>query len=515
MKKTISIIALSLSVTISAYGAQSSQSDNSDKTISLSVEDVQMVTNAQKQVAIVLNNPFKKLTAFQLDLVIPEGVSIAVDEATLNPSRVEDHELHVAQVGDNTYRFLAFSKTNADFIGTEGDLIYVPLVSGEDVYDEAMTASIGSPLVCASDGTNNNLASVSFTVQVNGEQSITFGASGFLTCVSKFNLDFSSLDKVKAYIATGYDLTDNELWLTRVNDVPAGTPIWVSGPVDETVKVPGAPSISYYPENLLVGNATASTEVPAGIDDYQNWILDKDGKLSKITSDMTLEAGKAYLHLPKTVASNVTRSSLPITLPAAGLLTYVGKYDLDFSDVEGLKAYIVTGFAKGGNIWLTPVKKASAGTSLYLVGENNAEYMVPSKEVKIAVANMLKGSATSSTDLTTLDESLAPCILNLGKDKFEPMSALVLSILNPLSAGTVYMPVLTDYVFNPATQKAYNTFVSEAEVISIKLESMMTAINSVKASRKDEGVWYNLQGQRVDNPRKGLYILDGKKTVVK
>ena len=141
--------------------------------------------------------------------------------------------------------------------------------------------------------------------------------------------------------------------------------------------------------------------------------------------------------------------------------------------------------------------------------------MVPSKEVKIAVANMLKGSATSSTDLTTLDESLAPCILNLGKDKFEPMSALVLSILNPLSAGTVYMPVLTDYVFNPATQKAYNTFVSEAEVISIKLESMMTAINSVKASRKDEGVWYNLQGQRVDNPRKGLYILDGKKTVVK
>ena len=77
------------------------------------------------------------------------------------------------------------------------------------------------------------------------------------------------------------------------------------------------------------------------------------------------------------------------------------------------------------------------------------------------------------------------------------------------------MPVLTDYVFNPATKAAYNTFVTEAEVISIKLESMMTAINGVKASRKDEGVWYNLQGQRVDNPRKGLYILDGKKTVVK
>ena len=267
MKKIGSIIALSLSVTICAYGAQLLQTDNSDKTINLSVEDVQMVTNAQKQVAIVLKNPLKKLTAFQLDLVIPEGVSIAVDEATLNPSRIEDHELFVAPVGDNTYRFLAFSRTNADFIGTEGDLIYVPLISGEDVYDEAKVASIESPLVCASDGTNENLASVSFAVQVNGEQSITFGASGLLTCVSKFNLDFSNLDNVKAYIATGYDLTDNELWLTRVNDVPAGTPIWVNGPADETVKVPGAPSITYYPENFLVGNASASTEVPAGTDE--------------------------------------------------------------------------------------------------------------------------------------------------------------------------------------------------------------------------------------------------------
>ena len=55
----------------------------------------------------------------------------------------------------------------------------------------------------------------------------------------------------------------------------------------------------------------------------------------------------------------------------------------------------------------------------------------------------------------------------------------------------------------------------DAEVISMKLDSNRTAINGVKASRKDEGVWYNLQGQRVENPRKGLYILDGKKKALK
>ena len=31
----------------------------------------------------------------------------------------------------------------------------------------------------------------------------------------------------------------------------------------------------------------------------------------------------------------------------------------------------------------------------------------------------------------------------------------------------------------------------------------------------DDGIFYNLQGQRVDNPTKGLYIVNGKKVVMK
>lgn len=500
MNKYFSVIALSLSFMMGAYGQ------------TFNVKDVQMGPDGQKQVAIALNNYSKKLTAFQFDLVLPEGISVA-EEASLNPTRIEDHELFMAQVNDNTYRFLVFSMTNADFKGSEGDLIYIPLVSSEDVAGNTMTASIESQLVCASDGSNNDLANVSFGVQVTGEQSLAFGASGLLTCVSKFDLDFAGIDNVKAYVATGFDLAGNELWMTRVNDVPAGTPIWVKGPVDETIKVPETPAATFYPESFLQGDATAPTVISAGDENYENWILEEDGQFGKVASNMNLEAGKAYLRLPKTVATNVAVSSWSFTLQS-GSQAYVGKYDLDFTDVEGLKAYTVTGFAKGGNIWLTPAKKASAGTPLYLVGEKGANYTVPSTSVQTAYVNMLKGSAVYTTDLKTLDSGLTTYILNNNSNKFVPMSPLMFSILNPLNVGTVYMPVPTDYVNNPATNRAYDTFETEAEVISIKLTER-TAINRVKASRKDEGVWYNLQGQRVESPRKGLYILDGKKTVVK
>ena len=41
-----------------------------------------------------------------------------------------------------------------------------------------------------------------------------------------------------------------------------------------------------------------------------------------------------------------------------------------------------------------------------------------------------------------------------------------------------------------------------------------TAVNTVKAGNAD-GKWYNLQGQEVAVPTKGLFIKDGKKYVIK
>ena len=42
--------------------------------------------------------------------------------ASLNEDRIDDHTLNVADMGSNTYRFLSFSMTNAEFYEKEGIL---------------------------------------------------------------------------------------------------------------------------------------------------------------------------------------------------------------------------------------------------------------------------------------------------------------------------------------------------------------------------------------------------------
>ena len=116
MKKLFSVVTLAI-FAMSVYGQI------------LSVEDINLEKNTQKVVAVSLNNPKKGLTALQFDFVVPNGISIAVDETSLNPSRIVDHQLFVKQRDNHTYRFLVFSETNADFIGSEGDMIYIPLVT--------------------------------------------------------------------------------------------------------------------------------------------------------------------------------------------------------------------------------------------------------------------------------------------------------------------------------------------------------------------------------------------------
>ena len=46
-------------------------------------------------------------------------------------------------------------------------------------------------------------------------------------------------------------------------------------------------------------------------------------------------------------------------------------------------------------------------------------------------------------------------------------------------------------------------------------ETSPTGIGTVKVQTIADGVYYNLQGQRVDNPTKGIYIVNGKKVIVK
>ena len=98
----------------------------------LTIGKVAIKAGGTKQIAIELKNTDKQYEAFQFDLVLPSGISIAKDkkgnlEATLNTKRKVDHSLTVKLQEDNSYRFLSYSLDDKAFKGTRGALVYVTL----------------------------------------------------------------------------------------------------------------------------------------------------------------------------------------------------------------------------------------------------------------------------------------------------------------------------------------------------------------------------------------------------
>jgi hypothetical protein len=469
------------------------------------------ISNGNGTMQVVINSEGK--TAFQFDVKLPAGVSATAFGLNGAP---ESRQFEKAEYDktSNTWRFLSYDNGNATF--EKGTTFNITLTATEEA--EGGQAQSGGIVLVDPEGEGPSVDGGNFDITVERSASITIGGSGKTTFVSTMDLDFSTVTDVKAYIAIGYDLVTGDLWLTRVKDVPAKTPIWVTGPKNTTKSIPAGKSTTYYPENLLRGNAKEAIDIPAEDADFLNWVLMGDGKIAKMPDGVNgYPAGKAYLHLPKAVSSSVGTAKT-ITLGDSKKTTLVYDSDLDFSSLDKLQAYIVTGYAQDGTIWLTRVKTASAGTPLYLKGDVKGEFTIPSSEQKISFVNMLQGDAASSVALTPTTDDMTNYVLygdgNWGK----------LTTNANYPAGKAYLPVPTAYI--PASARGMNGQTNvlsenETEVIVIKLGSASgdndgtTSIRSIDEIQSDD-VWYNLKGQRIDTPtKKGLYIKNGKKVVVK
>ncbi|MBQ2073971.1 MAG: hypothetical protein II463_04685, partial [Bacteroidaceae bacterium] len=54
-----------------------------------------------------------------------------------------------------------------------------------------------------------------------------------------------------------------------------------------------------------------------------------------------------------------------------------------------------------------------------------------------------------------------------------------------------------------------------ARVLMVFDDGQTTSIDNIQGRKVDEGIYYNLRGQRVQNPTKGLYVVNGKKVIIK
>jgi hypothetical protein len=162
---------------------------------------------------------------------------------------------------------------------------------------------------------------------------------------------------------------------------------------------------------------------------------------------------------------------------------------LDFSSVEGLTAYIVSSI-DGGIINLQAVKKIPAGTGVVVAGEPKT-YKVPViASADPVVGNLLIG-VTSYYEAKEGDYVLAYLGETRGFYPAEPDTEI--------PVGKAYLHI------GGSDARSFLPLNNETTGIGALL------MNNEKVKKEI----FSLSGQRVSQPKKGLYIIGGRKVVVK
>jgi len=191
---------------------------------------------------------------------------------------------------------------------------------------------------------------------------------------------------------------------------------------------------------------------------------------------------------------------------AAGWNTFSSSYKLDLSEVTGGTAYVATEVNASNKVVLTPVtdKIVAPNAGLMIKKEGTASAFTikaTSNDVTYAGTNLFVG-VSSATDVPASTGSDYYYVFGW-TDPASPCFYKVVSGHQPnLAAGKAYLHTTTALAAN-----AFNFEFEDGDVTGIKFVE----------TQKDllDGNFYNLAGQKVQNPTKGLYIVNGKKVIIK
>ena len=210
--------------------------------------------------------------------------------------------------------------------------------------------------------------------------------------------------------------------------------------------------------------------------------------------------GRTYTTKAEIVSMPVTLSTTKGTFSCDRALDFTGK---------GIDAYMITGASNGVLTLSSDMTKVPASTGLYLEGSAgtvNVPVITTDDASAISTTgNMLKpGTGSKINQTVDIDEvNYTNFILTTNKGASAPKFYKVNASGNTVGVGKAYLQIPT------AT-------VGAREFFWFDEESGTTSVNDVRDKMEDvRGDYFNLAGQRVAQPTKGLYIVNGKKVLVK
>ena len=190
----------------------------------------------------------------------------------------------------------------------------------------------------------------------------------------------------------------------------------------------------------------------------------------------------------------LTRSQISQSISSVGWATLYTPYALSFAGT-GLTAYTAT--VANGQVTLAEVSDVPANTGVVLQGEAGS-YLISSIASSTTAQGELQGSATEALaydENAENDYYMLAHNSETGKVQFTKLTS------GSIAAGKAYL-----------VQAKGNG----ARTLNVVFaEDGTNGIQTLDKTPQADGACYNLNGQRVSQPAKGLYIVNGKKVVIK
>ncbi len=253
-----------------------------------------------------------------------------------------------------------------------------------------------------------------------------------------------------------------------------------------------APTGYYLTKVVFEGTSSSEKAPSADVGTFNYSTMTWTGFANSFT--LSRNSGSGYTKFSKATITLVKVISTSIA--SSGYSTLSNDNDLDFANAvaenetaDALVAYIIPS-NDGAKLTISTVTEAPAGTGILLKGTPSVTYTIPVKTNAASVGtNLLKAGPV------TVPEGNQTIYL-LSGGQFHIAAA------GTTSVGKAYLEL-------PAAVGA--------PALSIDNDDETTGIGmtTVNGQQTTDGVYYDLSGRRVAQPTKGLYIVNGKKIVIK
>ncbi len=244
-----------------------------------------------------------------------------------------------------------------------------------------------------------------------------------------------------------------------------------------------------YTHNLEIKDGSAIITISTSDDKFMT--LSYNYSSNQLRFRYYKDGGQQPIQLYKFVQNPVT-----VTIASSGYTTLSSAYALDFSSaIEGLEAAYVVSALTGTKASFTKISKAvPAETGLVLKGSAGAKVTIP---------------FAASADELTETNYLKPCV-NGGTVVARTTYAMSGGKFK-LYTGTE-LPVGKAYLLKSDVDAAASNGQGAPE-LSFDFGEGTTGIQNIERTMNDNQ-YYTLDGRRVAQPTKGLYIVNGKKVLV-